>query len=345
MMRSILAITLTMLLILQIAAAYAQPNFTFKEVRGEYRNDELGIEITLPRGWSGMEMPQIMLGPMMHGGFVVVPNGIDMSNMDKMFEQPMMMLMVSIHEKPDVTQRFKMGDQGEPEQGKPEGVKPDCKILSFSLVNRGGANGIEVVVECDTEEGKFRAKYLMLSQMKDDKIRNIQLAFVARVDEYDKYIKDFDDSLNTLKVSNVRDFTLQLNKVQERVRIKDSEVTVDIKSNSIVKDFRFDEKEKSLRFMVEGDDGTLGNLEITISRLLTGPYIVTIDGEPITPIEVEDPETGEITLKIYYTHSIREIKISGTEVVPEFPIAVLPILALITGVAIFMSRSIRSKLF
>ncbi|MEM3175801.1 MAG: hypothetical protein QXR10_06470 [Candidatus Nitrosocaldus sp.] len=346
---SLLIIGMVVAATLTMPTLYAQAQIPqipgIKEVSGRYVNDKAGVEITFPDGWSGMEMPLIGggMGISTIAMAVVMPGGIkDPSSVS--FTGPMIMLNVSVVEKatlPSIkdTQMGKSDRKGDVKE-------PKCKLLSFNSKSVGGADGIVVEVECEVEVDDkpvtMRTKLFSASQEKDNTIRSVMLVFASSVDKYGSYVGDFDKALDTLRISNARsiDISQSANKdFTQEVSVDGQMIPLNIKSNSNVTNIRFDTGNKIISFNVEGEAGSLGITDIYPNKVLKGPYAVTIDGEPITPIQIRDPDTGEEGIRIFYMHSIHEIKIVGTEVVPEFPIAVLPILALITGIAIFMARS------
>lgn len=293
-----------------------------KEVKGNYVNEDLGIELVLPENWSGMELP-IAIEPAI-GGLMASPEDAS-SN-----EVAMSLIII------DAT---KFDPSTQPTSPQPEDVEFKCTTLSLNTIEISEIKGMEIVVECEDIPTSYKIKSVFLSQEKDDNIRFIQLALIASSELYDIYIKDFDDSVKTLKVSNAIPPTINLSKEKtEKVMIEDKDIDIRIKSTSDIKDIQLNKEDKSITFKVEGKDGSMGMTEIHVGSVLKGPYTVLLDGNPIEAIEVTN-ESGEQILRIIYMHSIHEIKVLGTEVVPEFPVAVLPILALITGIAIFVARS------
>lgn len=340
-----LSIVSIVIMMLTMPTLYAQGQIPqipgIKEVSGRYVNGNAGIEITFPAGWSGMEMPFMGMGNMV-AMVVVMPGGIkDPSSASP--TGPMIMLNVSVIEKatlPSIKDQFGKSD------GRDRGVKePECKLLSFSNKSVNGVNGIVVEVECEVEfDGKpvtMRAKLFNASQEKDNTIRSVMLLFASTVDKYSSHVGDFDKALDTLRISNARsiDLSQSINKdFTQEVSVDGQRIPLNIYSNSDVKNLRVDTGSKTISFNVEGEGGSLGITDIYPNNILKGPYIVTIDGEPAITMQITKPDSGEEGIRILYTHSIHEIKVVGTEVIPEFPIAVLPILALITGIAVFMAR-------
>ncbi|GBC74521.1 hypothetical protein HRbin05_00563 [archaeon HR05] len=339
-----LAIVGIVIMMLTMPTLYAQGQIpqipSIKEVSGRYVNDNAGIEITFPAGWSGMEMPLIMGMGNTIAMAVVMPGGIkDPSSVSP--TGPMIMLNVTVIEKATLPS-IKDTQFGKSDERVKE---PECKLLSFSNKSVNGVNGIVVEVECEVEfDGKpvtMRAKLFNASQEKDNTIRSVMLLLASTVDKYSSYVGDFDKALDTLRISNARsmDISQSISKdFTQEVSVDGQNIPLNIYSNSDVKNLRFDAGSKTISFNVEGEGGSLGITDIYPNNILKGPYIVTIDGEPAITMQITKPDSGEEGIRILYTHSIHEIKVVGTEVIPEFPIAVLPILALITGIAVFMAR-------
>jgi hypothetical protein len=113
--------------------------------------------------------------------------------------------------------------------------------------------------------------------------------------------------------------------VQE-IKIGESDIQLLIQSSSEISGFFLDEKKKQISFKVSGMAGTNGSAIVPISKLLESPYSVMVDEEPVTDFEeIRNGTSDETSIRINYSHSTRTITITGTNVVPEFP---LPILAL-----------------
>jgi len=111
-------------------------------------------------------------------------------------------------------------------------------------------------------------------------------------------------------------------------------------SNSTISAFHFDPSEtvKYFSLDVDGLSDTEGFCRIAFAEaLLYGPYIVTIDDAQLIP-------TGEIsndTVYLYFTynHSIRTVKVIGTEAIPEFPSPfILPLFMIATLLAVIVYK-------
>jgi hypothetical protein len=125
---------------------------------------------------------------------------------------------------------------------------------------------------------------------------------------------------------DIRFKTLDVKTFEQQVKIGESDIQLSIQSSSEVSEFALEEQERRVSFRVSGMSGTNGSALVPISRVLEGPYSVMIDGMPTTDFgEIRNDTSAETSVRINYSHSVHAITITGTNVVPEFP---LPILAL-----------------
>jgi hypothetical protein len=101
-------------------------------------------------------------------------------------------------------------------------------------------------------------------------------------------------------------------------------IQLELRSNSTISEFKLDEANNGVTFKVDGETGTGGTTEIPIGRILEGPYTVTMDGQVTNNFVVTAPRASEeVIMRISYTHSIHDVVVTGTNVVPEFPISLL----------------------
>ena len=128
------------------------------------------------------------------------------------------------------------------------------------------------------------------------------------------------------------------------VNAEDQDFTVNIATNSEVDNFEFSQQEKKISFVVDGEDGSAGFAEVTIpKRLLSGEMTVFVDENVVTTNDViakSNTET-EMTLEINYHHSIHQIEIVGTNVVPEFPLVAIVIattIAMVIGISLVAKK-------
>ena len=86
---------------------------------------------------------------------------------------------------------------------------------------------------------------------------------------------------------------------------------------------------------VVGPTGTNGYLLITIPKVFLGPpYSIYIDGVQAT-YDVASENATHITLEIWYHHSTRNIVITSTSVIPEFPLDIVALGIMVLAALIF----------
>lgn len=178
------------------------------------------------------------------------------------------------------------------------------------------------------------------------------LDYIVLVDEIQEYEAedDFGEEVRTLTIPFVNGTQLidivsasapvpepGLPETTQTVSVAGANVDVTVRSTSNITAFALDEETKTLSFSVEGEEGTEGTTEITIGRVLEGPYSVMVDGDVTTDFEV-DESTGESVIRLSYVHGIDEVTITGTNVVPEFPVAAVALAASIVGVIAVTAR-------
>lgn len=108
----------------------------------------------------------------------------------------------------------------------------------------------------------------------------------------------------------------------------EGEFQVQIASNSTVDSVELKLEEKMVTFRVEGNTGTRGVTQVIVPKaMLSGEMTVMIDGQVLSPesndVIVTSDTSAETTFEINYFHSEHDIAVTGTNVVPEFPLATL----------------------
>jgi hypothetical protein len=121
--------------------------------------------------------------------------------------------------------------------------------------------------------------------------------------------------------------------------IGEKSIDLAVKTSSTISDFEIDEENKMISFTVDGTTGTEGTTEIPIGQILEGPFTVMIDGQSTTDFEVTGEGTADAVITISYMHSVHDITITGTNVVPEFPAVIVGIIAAIVGIVAVMGRT------
>jgi len=314
-----LAAAFLSLFIVTGAAAQTPPGMT--EVSGLYVNADAGIEITFPDGWSGAEVP--VSGQLL---VLTAPGGIS----------------------DEVTKSITLTttDQTDRDPNNPGSFNNDlltCNAPSVESRTVAGVQGIEMLIECPATEQMFK---MVIVGTADEWII---VSYMSASSEFDSDVGKFDASVDSLKVEGAIDSegtggmddgaTIDLTAVTRTVVIAGANVDVNIRTNSTIGQLDLDVENKQVSFTVDGQTGTTGTTEIAIGKMLEGPYTVTVDGQATTDFEVTNEGSAEAVMTISYTHSVHDVAITGTSVVPEFPVVVIGALAAIVGVVAILGRT------
>ena len=322
---STIIISLTTVSMLSFASAqYGQPPDIpqMTEVSGKYSNDNVGVRITFPDGWSGIEMntAQGTMAAVSPGGMQSGDSSIAMT------------LMMSEKAKVD-------SPPSDPSQGKSKCDTPSVKSITVS-----GAQGTETVVTCTDDNGKMTKAKIVSAQTET---HWISVMFVAPVADYDGSVGKFDSSVTTLNILNVMDSGETPAPVEEPVTTMEPEiksstmpvmaggnnVDIDIQSSSQISNLKLDEASKSLSFSTSGS--TDSTTMMSVGKVLQGPYSVMIDGQLAKDYTMADDKTIILSL----LSGSHEISISGTQVVPEFPLGMVGLIVALVGMVTVLGRT------
>ena len=118
---------------------------------------------------------------------------------------------------------------------------------------------------------------------------------------------------------------------------------IEIASNSNIGSVELNEGEKMLAFTVEGETGTKGVTEVTVPKaMLSGEMMVLIDGQAMSStssdVILKSETNADVTFEINYSHSEHTIEVTGTSVVPEFPVAAVVMAAAIASAIVVATR-------
>jgi hypothetical protein len=133
------------------------------------------------------------------------------------------------------------------------------------------------------------------------------------------------------------------------INLQGNNFEVDIKSNSLISNFEFDESNKKISTNVENLEGVEGFFNITIPKeLLSGEFKIYLDGNQISPT-IKEKETHSI-IYFEYVHSTHEIEVIGAKTIlpiqttiPDFLLFVIPIIAVALILIIIMKRKPKTK--
>ena len=301
-------------------------------VSGAYVNAEAGVEIEFPAGWEGTEIS-------IQGSTIVsvFPGGLEAATGDD-FPKTMSLIVSDKTEVEDPTDPSEFSQDAEME----------CATSSIASTTVAGRSGQEVTVEC-TVDGVASKMKMVVANTEEQWITVIYIAPTA---EFAADEASFDATVQSLTVQGAVDVegtgdggviidvpTIDLTVVTRTVVIAGENVDVEIRTSSTIGQIELDEENNRVSFTVDGEDGTDGTAEISIGRVLEGPYTVTIDGQITTNVEESVSASGEAMLTISYTHSEHDVDITGTSVVPEFPVAVIGVIAVVVGIVAIIGRT------
>lgn len=309
-----------------LSLAYAQygdvPDIPqMKEISGNYVNDDAGVRITFPSTWSGIQM-ETSQGTLV----TVAPGGMSSG-------QPSQVMNLIISDKTKVKEA-----PSDPTQGKSQCDTPSVKSISVS-----GSDGTETIMTCTDDSGK-KSKIKVVSAQTEE--RWISVMFMAPILEFDGSVSKFDDAVKTLSILNVmasenptpEDTASKavLESSTMKVMVGGKSVDVPVKSSSLVTNLTVGEENKTVSFSASGNSH--GTTSIALGNVLKGPYAVMVDDQVTQDYNMTDAQTLELS----YSSGIHNVSISGTQVVPEFPVAVVGIIAAVVGMVAIIGRT---KLF
>ncbi|MGI0037085.1 MAG: hypothetical protein ACRD99_01845 [Nitrososphaera sp.] len=309
-------------------SAYAQG--MPEEVSGTYSTPDGGVTITFPDGWSGfpfgtggMQMVSVIPGGMEAGG--------DM--------QKAMMLIVADKSEVDPT---------DPGSFSPTEDAPDCSNPPTPTETTvSGKKGFEMTMECTDDEGQTTKMKMTIAETAD---KWIAFMYISPPAEFDADLGKYDAAVDTIQIQGAVDATVPVmpsgdggttddGEVEAKpmpVMVAGESVDVSVESTSTISAFMLDEATKTLSFKA---DGTGDMTVVSVGSVLEGPYTVMVDGQATTEFEETTDAEGVKTISVPHSSGAHDVTITGTQVVPEFPIALLGIVAALIAIVSVVGRT------
>jgi hypothetical protein len=324
-----------------VFAATVEDSDGRKHVSGEYVNKEAGFTIRFPDHWQGVEEFDgaiTTIYPYLEG-FSKSPqelSGVLIVSVSKTFVKDLFQKLLSSPESNLLLD--------ETELAVPEG-SAECGSIQYSFTKVNEIELFRMVSECNIGQFGF-SKFDQYMFATDQHL--VIIMFNANSDIlYERLIDDFEGSIQTLRVDNPASLEktmmeiLGLEQQTFPVVAKGNEIELTLSSNSRVSDLRIEEEEKRVTFNVESSETTSRFTTFSVDSVLEGPYVVTADGQPVTDFVVvrDDTDNNKNTIQLSHESSIREIAITGTNVVPEFPYHALLIVSAVIGTILAISRT------
>lgn len=320
------------LALLAVAAVPAQAQVDVESqfpVQGRYEGD--GWEIILPDGWRANAQPTVI---------VAIPpeaaEALNSSNPSYMYVQ--------------VGVTPKTGWEWIEANAYVEG----CAIQSASFTAIAGQSAKVVDVACDPQAmaamnfpfSQLRM-YQFFAEHEGEERLHFALAWAASEEIMETQIASVEQMMDSIRIDGAADIKSEqpelygLEPEEVTVTAKGQEVALKLQTYSEVHDLSLDEASKTLSFRAGADHSDGRPTVVSISSVLEGPYQVMIDGQTADASKyytIEDEQTGETEMVVRHGPG-QEVAIIGTQVVPEFPIPILFVLAAVFATAIAAGRS------
>jgi hypothetical protein len=304
----------------------------FEEVSGEYTTPDGTVKITFPDGWSGLAFPSGEIQMAM-----AAPGGVES------MESSNKAMMLIVADKAAV-------DPSDPSSFAPEDQAPDCDVPPAPTETTvSGKRGFEMTMECTTNGEPVKMK-MTVAETADSWIAAMYMSPPA---EFDADVGKYDAAIDSLQIQGAVDATIptttppddgsmddgEMESTTKSVMVGEESVDVTVQSASTINSFALDEASKTLSFTA---DGTGDSTVVSVGSVLEGPYTVMVDGTAATNVQESTDASGVTTLTVPHASGAHQITITGTQVVPEFPIAMLGIVGALVAI---VSLAGRSRLF
>jgi hypothetical protein len=316
-------------------SAYAQGfdpgSMGMQEVSGTYTNSDAGVSITFPEGWSGFSFggENVTIASVLPGGMS------DDGDMQKV-------IMLAIADKSQIQ------DPTDPEEFAGDD-SPDCTIPTPSETTVSGKKGFEMTMECTDDEGTTTKMKMTIGESADNWVGVMYMSPVA---EFDADVGKYDAAVDSLQITGAVDASIpemptggtdggstddgETEANPMPVMVAGEEVDVSVESTSTISEFELDEASKTLSFKA---DGTGASTLVSVGSVLDGPYTVMVDGAATTDFQESTDADGVKTISVPHASGAHEVTITGTQVVPEFPVAILGAVAAMIAAITIVGRT------
>jgi hypothetical protein len=302
-----------------------------KKISGEYLDEGLGMKLDLPESWSGISTKNLDASIL-----IAFPEGM-LNQSGGADTQDMAMIMVFSGNFNDII-------SGDFSAGQTQ-TDFDCPSpTSMKIVKINKLKSFHLTLSCQSREMGMTMKLDAYAFAVGPDIVFVMYA-ASSESTFQAHFDVFQQTIQSLEVESPTDLSefvhlaqmLAGKQIKQTVTVEGKQYDVNMASSSKISDFTLDESNKKISFKVEGKEGTAGNTAIEISPILQGPYVISMDGDVIDAgyMVLEDDTTNSTTIELEYSHSVHDITISGTNVVPEFPITSIALLGALVGIAAF----------
>jgi hypothetical protein len=160
--------------------------------------------------------------------------------------------------------------------------------------------------------------------------------------EFDADVAKFDTAVDSLSLAGAVNSQIPAGGMEDEgttpsmmsVMVAGESVDVSVESASTISAFTLDETSKTMSF---NTDGSGAETTVVVGSVLEGPYTVLVDGQATRAEEKQ--VDGVNTLVIPHMSGAHEVTVTGTQVVPEFPVAIIGIVAAMIGTIAVLGRT------
>jgi hypothetical protein len=297
---------LVMILLFIPATSFGQSamNSPLSDVSGRYVSPDGEVEVTLPAGWNAMEVTS--------PSETIVATAPSEFTIDTINELDVAMFLITsekglVDRAPDTIPPFSKGEV-------------HCLIQSDAAIIMSNVVAKASTFTCALDEKQV----IVMSVLVQTLDRWVAVMYVADIRIQESYNSLFNEMVRTVSVNDAIDMDIDFNvhhKI-ETLYANGTQVLVMVRSSSNLTDLAFDEEKIALSFNVDGPVGSRGVTDISIGKILEGPYSVMIDDTIINDFDLVEGATREDNrIIVTYRHDdSKKISISGARVVPEFPV-------------------------
>lgn len=310
----------------------------FGPVNGTFVNNHVGLEITFPEGWNGRKFfgwaivgPEVGPNGMTGGGSVNASMTVIVFGGGIVFNGSQ-------------AESFAPGNFLDFLEKQINSASESCESISAEFTEVSGISALRVNSDNLACDNYFRP-LIVEGYVFVNNNHLVVVVFAAYSEEsHDKYYDEFRNSLSSLRLNDARDFKegfaelVGVESNQYSVRADGNDVELNVQSSSEITRLDFSEENKLLAITTETHPGETGTTIIPVGDVLEGPYVVTVDGNKATDYAIVN-DSGRDYLYISHKQDTHEIAISGTNVVPEFPVSITAVIAGVIATIVLVARA------
>lgn len=313
-----MALLLGAIVLVLLTGGFVQA-FAQEPVRGTYR-DDAGFQITFPEGWQGELV----------NGYPVVGPG-----------EPGVILGVVAVSRTETRELI----LSEILLGQPANVT-GCPAVTNEIVMLNGTKVFRAVHECAGDTYRKTESYVFFTLT-----RSFAVSYSAdSADKFERHTPAFQTALATVKVDEPINFRTGLEIILGTTSFFASGIEVQpgnstnlvVGTTSVLTGVEYEQGDVIV--MVDEQRRSQGRLLMPVNTIENDTYTVHVDGEPAQSLVITDREAGQQFVLVQYGKGEHEIRISGVEVIPEFPAHVMGALAAVIAAVVLYHRSKNVKL-